>query len=110
MKERHGWDIGYQHHIRHMEDVVLANVPLRLIATFYISMSDNNAKAFRKLSDEEQAIVRPHIFIPDLSNLIKYIEDVCKGILYHDDCLIAEIQANKRQALVPRTEFRIEVI
>lgn len=39
--------------------------------------------------------MKPHIKKPDLSNLIKMIEDRAIGILYKDDNLISEINAKK---------------
>lgn len=48
-----------------------------------------------------------HLFRPDLSNLIKFIEDVGTGILYKDDCLISSLSATKKYSHNPRTEFTI---
>lgn len=48
-----------------------------------------------------------HTYIPDLSNLIKMVEDIGTGILYEDDCLIAEISAVKCYSTYSRTEFTI---
>jgi len=48
-----------------------------------------------------------HTYIPDLSNLIKMVEDIGTGILYEDDCLIAEISAVKCYSSSSRTEFTI---
>jgi Holliday junction resolvase RusA-like endonuclease len=50
---------------------------------------------------------KSHVFRPDLSNLIKFIEDVAIGILYNDDSIIAEIVARKCYDAQPRTEFEI---
>ena len=54
-----------------------------------------------------QALQSPHTAKPDLSNMIKFIEDVCKGIVYNDDEQIVQITAYKRYDLEPRTEFEI---
>jgi Holliday junction resolvase RusA-like endonuclease len=48
-----------------------------------------------------------HIARPDLSNLIKFIEDIAIGILYGDDSIIAEIYARKCYDATPRTEFEL---
>ena len=50
---------------------------------------------------------QPHYSRPDLSNLIKFIEDVATGILYKDDCIIAELVSYKHYDTNPRTEFMI---
>lgn len=47
-----------------------------------------------------------HVYKPDLSNLIKMIEDVCVDLgIIEDDCLIASITARKIYAEQQRTEF-----
>ncbi len=48
-----------------------------------------------------------HIFKPDLSNLIKLIEDIGSGILYKDDALIASMRAAKIYDETPRIEFSL---
>jgi len=78
--------------------------PLHLEAHFYFPMPKSQHKKFDLLRGT------PHYFKPDLSNLIKLIEDCAKGVLYHDDCLIASENIHKRYADVPRTEFKIREI
>jgi Holliday junction resolvase RusA-like endonuclease len=51
-----------------------------------------------------------HTFRPDLSNLIKFVEDIGSGVLYPDDSLISSIVARKCYDDVPRTEFMIKVL
>lgn len=51
-----------------------------------------------------------HVFKPDLSNLIKFVEDLCTSILYHDDSLICSISATKKYSTEPRTEFEVRMI
>jgi Holliday junction resolvase RusA-like endonuclease len=76
--------------------------PLRMVFCFYFpfkqSMSDNK---------RTQNSGRSHIYRPDLSNLIKLYEDICTGVLYNDDCIIAELVARKCYDTVARTEFEI---
>ena len=48
-----------------------------------------------------------HAIRPDLSNLIKFVEDVSVGVLFHDDALISSIHAQKIYDKNPRTEFEI---
>jgi Holliday junction resolvase RusA-like endonuclease len=42
---------------------------------------------------------------PDLSNMIKFYEDVAQGILFSDDAKIAKITATKVYDKNPRVEF-----
>jgi Holliday junction resolvase RusA-like endonuclease len=51
-----------------------------------------------------------HHIKPDLSNLIKFVEDACCGILYTDDKLIVECHAIKKYSTNPRTEFYLRKI
>lgn len=44
---------------------------------------------------------------PDLSNLIKFIEDTATGILFTDDRLVCSIDAHKVYDYDPRTELII---
>jgi Holliday junction resolvase RusA-like endonuclease len=50
-----------------------------------------------------------HLCKPDISNLCKFLEDVCIGICYEDDCLIAKETIEKvyDDGNGPRTEFTI---
>jgi len=80
--------------------------PLGLEVTFYmkvpISLSPKNAQAKYN---------KPHIFKPDLSNLIKFVEDAFNGILHKDDSLFAKITASKVYThLKPRTDVVIRKI
>lgn len=61
----------------------------------------------RKHGDMEEAY---HVKRPDLSNLIKFVEDIGTGILYEDDALICSLTATKKYSKEPRTEFEITVL
>jgi Holliday junction resolvase RusA-like endonuclease len=50
----------------------------------------------------------PHIFRPDTSNLLKFVEDAATTILFNDDCILSDINAKKRYSANPRTEFTIQ--
>lgn len=51
-----------------------------------------------------------HVYRPDLSNLIKFIEDIGTGIIYKDDSLICSVTATKKYSDNPRTEFEIRIL
>lgn len=38
---------------------------------------------------------KPHHSKPDLDNLVKYLADICMGILYNDDTIISSVSAKK---------------
>lgn len=87
-----GIELARQHHNR-----PLYTGPLHLDVRFYFPYPQRRSKnpSFY------------HYGRPDLSNLIKLVEDVAQGVLYGDDCLIASICAVKLYAKEGRTEFSL---
>ena len=87
---------------RQHDDAPHLSGPLKLIIIFYFeparSLSVTKRHGLHGVS---------HVFRPDLSNLIKFIEDIAIGIIYNDDCVIAEIEARKCYDSIPRTEFEL---
>ena len=76
--------------------------PVIMHITFFLPIPTANS-----LKRKEAMRNSPHIYKPDLSNLIKFIEDIGTGILYKDDCIIYEIISKKMYDTQPRTEFTI---
>ena len=74
--------------------------PLHLEIKFYFHLAKSTKKSLGDF----------HMFKPDLSNLIKLIEDVGSGILYEDDALIASITASKIYDSSPRIEFSLHTL
>lgn len=105
---RRMYDSQYQEKILH--SIYLSNQhgdkplylgPLHLDVTFYLKMP--------KLS-ERKSLERNnmyHFYKPDLSNLIKLVEDVANEIIYKDDAQICCITSRKVYHEIPRTEFSI---
>lgn len=62
-------------------------MPITLEITFYMPI------AIRRMSSTPEG--EPHMYRPDLSNLVKFVEDAGLGILYDDDSVIARIDARK---------------
>lgn len=81
------------------QDRSLFHGPLHVEMNFFMPMPKSSHKRWA------QIVGTYHLFRPDLSNLIKFIEDVATGILYKDDCEIASIWSKKRYDKKPRTEF-----
>lgn len=79
--------------------------PLSLNATFFMPIPKSYSK---KKKDETNGTL--HTTVPDLSNLIKYLEDVAQGILFSNDSKISNIHAIKVYDSTPRTEFTISQI
>ena len=76
--------------------------PVHLDITFFMPIP---VKTPRKRANE--MLDAPCFFKPDLSNLIKFLEDLGSGVLYKDDAIIASVSAKKVYSINPRTEFSI---
>jgi Holliday junction resolvase RusA-like endonuclease len=76
--------------------------PLRLNITFFMPIPSSISKKKQKELDKT-----PHFKRPDLSNFIKYVEDVAQGIIFKDDSCITTINAKKVYSTNPRTEFTL---
>lgn len=73
--------------------------PLALHIDFFMPIYKSTAQSHAPGS--------PHYHRPDISNLIKFVEDACNGLLYVDDACIATIKARKLYDIQPRTEFSV---
>jgi len=86
-------------------DQELLTGPLKMVITFYMPIPHYKRKKIHECGTD------PHFCKPDLSNLIKFVEDVCTGIIYKDDSLITECHAFKFYYHTPQTEFHfVEIL
>lgn len=76
--------------------------PLRLDILFYFPVATYFSK--RK---SEHILTCHHEKKPDLSNLIKFVEDALNNVIYKDDAQICIISAQKLYSEVPRVDFTI---
>lgn len=74
--------------------------PIHADIIFFMEIS---ATASKKRRDKLRG--SHHIYKPDFSNMLKFIEDVCQGIVYGDDCIIASICGSKIYDDEPRTQI-----
>lgn len=72
--------------------------PISLKATFAFSTPDSSLWG------------KPYIKVPDLSNLVKLVEDSATGILYKDDALVTHIDIIKVWQAESYTEFIVSEI
>lgn len=79
----------------------LLSGPLFMEVTFYFEMPASRPKCHDSLRG------KPHIGTPDISNLLKFVEDASERILFPNDSIIAEITAKKCYDDIARTEFII---
>ena len=87
---------------------------IRMILLFYMRRPKNHyrsGKLSRILKDTAPVY---HRIKPDISNLIKFVEDALNGICYDDDSQIVKIESTKKYVLdyddIPRTVITIEEI
>jgi len=99
LKFYHGLNLKQQHG---RKPLFLGPVSLNVIFHFQVP---------NKLSklNKQQLLTQPHVFKPDIDNLIKFILDLGNGILYKDDCIFYEIYAKKIYDTKGFTEFTIRV-
>jgi len=75
--------------------------PIQLIAFFHFIIPKTS------ITRTDELMNTPHVFRPDVSNLIKFVEDSVEGILYRDDSIVYSAFGLKFWSDVPRTEFII---
>lgn len=76
--------------------------PLKLDVQFYFPIPKTWSK-----KKKDGILDTPHIYKPDVDNLVKFICDVGNKILYEDDCIFAEINAKKLYGVTGKTVFTI---
>lgn len=77
------------------------NGPLEMEVIFEMRIPKCSKKKIREYLDT------PHVKRPDLSNLVKFIEDVMQGFLFDDDSQIVGINAVKMYSENPQTTVKI---
>lgn len=89
---------------RQCGDVTLADAPVEMRITAYYAIAKSDSKKMRQAKLDGQ--IRP-MKKPDLSNVIKSIEDGLNGIAYYDDAQIVMITAEKHYDTIPRVVVEI---
>jgi Holliday junction resolvase RusA-like endonuclease len=76
--------------------------PLHLDLTFFMPIPES-----RSLKKRTELVGTYHLFKPDTSNMIKFVEDCAQGVIFKDDCQISIITCKKVYDDNSRTEFTI---
>lgn len=97
LKAESGLELRMQHGYSKLIDG-----PISLDVTFFMPIPTTYSK-----KKKASLMGQHHFKKPDLSNMIKYLEDVCIGIIFRDDSTIVTITAKKIYSDIPRTEFTI---
>lgn len=93
----HGLQLKIQHGGR-----PLIKGPLKLEIVFFMQIPSGLS-----VNQIDTIYKAEHSTTPDLSNLIKYVEDISNGIIFKDDAQISFIIARKIYSAIARTEFTI---
>ena len=92
-----GIELAQQH-----GDLPFLSGPLHLDVTFFMASPHSYSK-----NKKSKLWGQYHIIKPDLSNLLKFYEDLCSEVIFKDDCIIASISCKKLYDEHPRTEFTL---
>jgi Holliday junction resolvase RusA-like endonuclease len=74
--------------------------PIKIYYKFYMPIP-------KSLSKSEKEVLYFHTKRPDITNLIKFVEDCIKGIYFEDDSQVCEVVAEKVYSLRPRTVITV---
>lgn len=91
-----GIDIARQH-----DNNPMFQGPVGMDVIFYLPIPKSSIKKTETLKDQW------HIFKPDSSNLLKFVEDAVTAIVFKDDCILVKQNIEKvyDDGNGPRTEF-----
>lgn len=76
-------------------------VPVSLSALFVMPYPSS-------MSAKKKAANPQHVKKPDVDNMVKFLKDVCNGILWHDDSQVNYLTARKEYGENPRTVLTVE--
>ncbi|CAB4121226.1 Crossover junction endodeoxyribonuclease, RusA-like [uncultured Caudovirales phage] len=78
----------------------LWDVPIQMNVEFVFEMPKSWST-----KRKQEPLADIHAIKPDIDNLLKFLLDVSNGILYTDDCLVANVSAHKKYGPVAMTTF-----
>jgi len=71
-------------------EVTVIDVPIKVVLVYHMPIPRSATKRRRS-----ELLKGAHFIKPDLSNLIKFTEDVFNGVIWRDDSIICQIEAYK---------------
>jgi Holliday junction resolvase RusA-like endonuclease len=98
----------YKAYIRYLAAEAYTGPPLEGQLALHVDIWRLPPKSWSKvkMAGALSGDIRP-ITKPDLSNVIKGIEDALKGIIWRDDAQVVDIGASKWYGMEPRVEVKI---
>ena len=85
---------------------VYTEEPIKMSVIAYMGIAKSKSKKFQQAALD--GMERP-TKKPDLSNIVKGVEDALNGLLYKDDSQIVELKLQKFYSDEPRLEFSLEL-
>jgi crossover junction endodeoxyribonuclease RusA len=86
------------------------DIPLTVIMMFYMKRPKSHYRTGKYGKVLKNNIPKYHHFTPDLSNLVKFVEDSLQEIFWSDDKKIVRLICSKEYSENPRTEIMISEI
>ena len=103
-QKAHKLNFGLQIQNQH-ENLPPFTGPLKIDVAFYFPKTKSiSLKRWETLKG------KPHVYRPDIDNLLKFVLDASAPILFREDCIIAEANCKKEYGEIARTEFTISVL
>ncbi len=98
----------YKQYVRAEALRVKPEKPLEGELTMQVDIYREIPKSFskKKITEAIEGRLRPTTK-PDVSNIIKGVEDAIKGIIYKDDSQIVDLSVSKWYSEIPRIEVKI---
>jgi Holliday junction resolvase RusA-like endonuclease len=84
--------------------------PIRLTIICYFLRPKSHYKTGRKAGSIKQNVPCFHYQKPDLSNILKFIEDAFNSIFWRDDAQICDSHVIKQWSTTPKIEIHMEKI
>jgi Holliday junction resolvase RusA-like endonuclease len=84
------------------------SAPLRVEVTAFMPIPKNGLRK-AELADAQRELLC-HAKRPDLSNVLKAVEDALNGVVWTDDALISQLVLRKVYSPRPRLEIEVEAL
>lgn len=81
--------------------------PLDIGMIFYFPIADSTSAT--KRTQMLNGVIH-HMTKPDVDNLVKFALDTMTGVIFHDDCQVFRISAEKRYSTKPGTYIQINPV
>jgi Holliday junction resolvase RusA-like endonuclease len=99
--------VAYEARRAHMGQEPLHG-PLQLLVTFYLPRPKDHFGSGKNAGSMKRTAPHLHAKKPDLTKLVRALEDAMTGIVWHDDAQVCEQQIRKRYGAAAGAKVRVE--